>query len=92
MPEELHRWIVDVLDAHAATVEVDGERTIELPRWLLPDDAREGDVLTVRHDRGADESRLVVEIDRPATRAAMDVSREQMARAPLDTSTGDITL
>jgi hypothetical protein len=92
MPEEHHRWIVDVLDAHGATVEVDGERLVTLPRWLLPAELREGDVLTVRHERHAQASRLVVEVDRAATAAAHDASREQLASAPDHASSGDITL
>jgi len=92
MPEAHHRWIVDVLDTHSATVEVDGERVVALPRWLLPAEAREGDVLAVRHEREGHESRLVVALDPAATEAAIEASRAQLASAPTDPSTGDITL
>ena len=91
MPQESHRWIVDVLDAHSATIEVDGERMVALPRWLLPADAREGDVLTVRHDRQGRDSRLVIELDDAATESELEASRAQLASAP-PPSTGDVAL
>ena len=91
MPEESYRWIVDVLDTHSATVEVEGERMVELPRWLLPADAREGDVLTVRHDRHGRDSRLVIELDDAARDVELEASRAQLASAP-PPSTGDVAL
>ena len=91
MPEQRHRWIIDVLDPHSASVEVDGERLVDLPRWILPADAAEGDVLDVRHARDARASQLTIELDDLATAAARDASREQLADAP-DGGKGDITL
>jgi hypothetical protein len=91
MPEESYRWIVDVLDTHSATVEVEGERMVALPRWLLPADAREGDVLTVRHDRQGRESRLVIALDDTAAESEREASSAQLASAP-PPSTGDVAL
>ena len=46
MSEE-HRWIVDRFEGDLAVVEVDGDRFLDLPRWILPADAAEGDVIRV---------------------------------------------
>lgn len=77
MRRDEHRWIVDRFEGDVAVVEVDGERFLELPRWLLPSDAGEGDVIAVAV--AADESgRRTVElrVDRDATERA----REEAAR------------
>jgi hypothetical protein len=42
-----HQLIIDRFDGELAVVEVDGTRFIELPRWLLPAEAREDDLLTL---------------------------------------------
>jgi hypothetical protein len=56
-----HTWIVDVLDDDAVAVEVDGRQITPIPRWLLPADARDGDVLRVTHERSGSHSRLSIE-------------------------------
>lgn len=42
-----HQLIIDRFEGDMAVVEVDGERFIELPRWLLPADAAEDDLLVL---------------------------------------------
>lgn len=91
MSEQQHRWIVDVLEEHSAAIEIDGERVVTVPRWLLPADAREGHVYAVRHERDETFSRITVEIDQAAGDAALEASRQQLASAP-DGGQGDITL
>ena len=61
-----HEWIVDALDDEVARCEVDGRVVVQLPRWLLPRDARAGDVLVVRHERAGDASRLEITVAAPA--------------------------
>ena len=68
MPAELHQWIIAVLEEHTATVEVDGGATCALPRWLLPEEVREHDVLRVEHRRAGDRSTLIIAHDAAATR------------------------
>ena len=92
-----HSWIVDVLDTHTASVEVDGGTMVTIPRWMLPAAAKEGHVLRVTHDRPAkgERSVLTIEIDAEATRRAMAQSAEQMARARTQAKNdpgGDIAL
>ena len=63
-----HTWVIDVVDEDSAAVQVDGRQITSLPRWLLPADAHEGDVLRVSHARSAGRSTLSIEVDRSATR------------------------
>jgi hypothetical protein len=77
-----HTWVVDVIDEDSAAVEVDGRQITPIPRWLLPVDAREGDVLRVTHSRSGSRSTLSIEVDRHATRAALQRSAEQIRGAP----------
>jgi hypothetical protein len=88
---ERHTWVVDVLDDDAAAVEVDGRRITPIPRWLLPADARDGDVLRVTHARSGTRSTLSIEVDPVATQTAYRRSAEQMRDVPSG-GTGDIDL
>ena len=89
-PIQYHRWTVDHLDEKVARCEIDGA-AVHLPRWLLPADARAGDVLRVRHEREGQRSRVTIVRDDAATEQAMDESRRQLARNE-PTSKGDIVL
>jgi hypothetical protein len=86
-----HTWVVDVIEEDAAAVEVDGRRVTPIPRWLLPSDARDGDVLRVTHARSGSRSTLSIEVDRQATRIAFQRSADQLRDAPAG-GTGDIDL
>jgi len=86
-----HTWIVDVIEDDAAAVEVDGRRVTPIPRWLLPADAKDGDVLRVTHARSASRSTFSIEVDRNATRVAYQRSADQLRNAPPGGS-GDVDL
>jgi len=86
MKKERHTWTIDVIEENSAAVEVDGRQVTPLPRWLLPEGAREGDVLSVRHERTRARSKLTIEIDREATADALRRSAEQVRR---DESSGN---
>ena len=72
-----YTWIVDGLEENVARVEVDGD-VYTVPRWLLPDGVREGDVVRVDQKREATRTLLTVERDEQATLAALDRSAEQV--------------
>ena len=91
MPVETHRWIVDGISEQVARCEVDGDRVITVPRWILPKDAREGSVLAVSHSRTGDASALEITLDAAATDDAMARSKAQLDAAP-DGGSGDIVL
>ena len=59
-----HTWIVGVMDEDTAAIEVDGRRITPIPRWLLPADAHDGDVLRVTHARSGGHSTLSIELNR----------------------------
>jgi len=52
-----------------------------VPRWMLPSGAKQGDVLTVLHERKRRGSRLTIVVDREATAAAYRKSEAQVAQA-----------
>lgn len=77
-----HTWVVDVIDEDSAAVEVDGRQITPIPRWLLPTDAHEGDVLRVTHGRSGSRSTLSIELDRDAKQVALEQSAEQLRDLP----------
>ncbi|MGH7620302.1 MAG: DUF3006 domain-containing protein [Gemmatimonadaceae bacterium] len=96
MAESTHRWIIDTIEENAAAIEIDGKNVVTMPRWLLPDGARQGDVLRVSHDRPTrgQRSSLIIEIDRAATQKALADSAAQVQKGvkrPNDPG-GNITL
>jgi hypothetical protein len=82
-------WIIDSLEEDSAQIEEDGVRVIHVPRSILPERAREGDVLIVTIEdeapgkgrRAADAVRVTITLDARATRAAKSKSRQQVRRA-----------
>src|ERR1700726_3927922 len=52
-----HTWVVDVIEESSASIEVDGRSVTPIPVWLLPEGVKEGDGLSVTHDRGEGKSR-----------------------------------
>jgi hypothetical protein len=87
-----YTWIVDGIEENVARVEIDGD-VFSVPRWLLPDGVREGDVVRVNQQREATRTVLTVERDEEATRAAMARSAEQVReRGTAKDPGGDITL
>ena len=82
-------WIVDSLEEDSAQIEEDGVRVIHVPRSILPEGAREGDVLIVTREdvqpagKGAHAAaavRVTITLDQGATRAAKFKSRQQVRR------------
>jgi hypothetical protein len=87
-----HTWIVDVIEDGSASIEVDGRTVTPIPQWMLPEGAREGDVLSVTHDRAEGKSALVIETDPDAKRKAIDRSAGQVARKSKNDRGGNINL
>ena len=86
-----HTWVVDVIEDDSTAVQVDGREITPLPRWVLPADAHEGDILRVTHSRSGSRSSLTIEVDRSTTRLAVDRSADQLRNAPRS-GRGDIHL
>ncbi|NUQ94117.1 MAG: DUF3006 domain-containing protein [Gemmatimonadaceae bacterium] len=89
---ETHRWAIDQLEEGTAAVEQDGDHMYEIPRWLVPTTAREGDVLAATLTAGADgEVTISVRVDRAATDAAKAPKRAKSPRSARDPG-GDVQL
>jgi len=87
-----HTWIVDVIEDGSASIEVDGRSVTPIPQWMLPEGVREGDVLSVTHDREEGKSALLIETDPDAKRKALDRSVKQVAKKSKNDRGGDISL
>ena len=87
-----HTWVVDVIEDGAASIEVDGRTVTPIPAWILPEGVKEGDVLSVSHDRGEGKSALMIETDPAAKKKALDRSVKQVSRKSKSDRGGDIQL
>jgi len=87
-----HTWIVDVIEDGSASIEVDGRSVTPIPEWLLPQGVKEGDVLSVTHDRREGKSALLIETDPEAKKKALDRSAKQVSRKSGKDRGGDIQL
>ena len=87
-----HTWIVDVIEDGSASIEVDGRSVTPIPQWMLPEGVREGDVLSVTHDRKEGKSALLIETDPDAKRKALDRSVKQVTKKSKNDRGGDISL
>jgi hypothetical protein len=79
-PLPLHRWAIDGLEESTARIEEDGHRIITVPRWLLPAEAREGQILTVTRAAASGSSTVTFTIDEGATSAAKAKSGAQVEK------------
>lgn len=75
-----HSWTVDSIEEGIAAVHGEDGGVLHLPAWLLPDGAREGDVVAIDREPGSGSVTLRLRIDREATERALAEVREQMAR------------
>jgi hypothetical protein len=87
-----HTWIVDVIEDGSTSIEVDGRTITSIPEWMLPEGVKEGDVLSVTHERREGRSALVIENDPEATKKALDRSEKQVSRKSKNDRGGDIQL
>lgn len=87
-----HVWIVDVIEDGSASIEVDGRTVTPIPEWMLPEGAKEGDVLSVTHDRTEGKSALLIENDPEAKEKALNRSEIQVSRKSKNDRGGDIQL
>lgn len=87
-----HIWVVDVIEDGSASIEVDGRTITSIPEWMLPEGVKEGDVLSVTHERREGRSALVIENDPEAKTKALDRSEKQVSRKSKNDRGGDIQL
>ena len=88
-----HRWAVDRIEEGTAAVEQDGDHVYEIPRFLLPADARDGDVLSVTVAGAAPgEVTISVRIDRTASAPPPSAKQARKPRRAGNDPGGDIVL
>ena len=87
-----HTWVVDVIEDGAASIEVDGRTVTPIPQWMLPEGAKEGDVLSVTHEIKEGKSVLIIETDPEAKKRMLDRSEKQVSRKSKNDRGGDIKL
>jgi len=87
-----HTWVVDVIEDGAASIEMDGRTVTPIPQWMLPEGAKEGDVLSVTHERKEGKSVLIIETDPEAKKKMLDRSEKQVSRKSKNDRGGDIKL
>lgn len=86
-------WTVDAIDDDVARLESEDGEPLVLPRRLLPEQLREGDVLRVELVRGAQHATVELVLDEGEMRARLERSAEQLAEADqLTKGTGDVVL
>lgn len=87
-------WTIDSIEEGIAAVIGDAGVMAHLPAPFLPDDAREGDVVTAEREMADDGTlTLRIRVDRDATDAALRRSHEQLAELKRgDDPGGDIYL
>lgn len=89
---ETHRLVVDRFEGELAVVQVNGGRLLDLPRWLLPPDTREGDVVEVTRIARAGSAGLQVHVDRAATDRAEERARQLLEELKNKDPGGDLGL
>jgi hypothetical protein len=69
-PVAPRRWVIDSIEEHVTSIEIEGGAMIKLPQGELPRGVREGDVL-----------RVMIEIDAGGTTQAVADSAAQVKQA-----------
>ena len=88
-----HRWAIDRVEEGTAAVEQDGDHVYEIPRYLLPANARDGDVLSVTiADATPGEVMISVRIARAASATPPSPKPARAKRRPGNDPGGDIVL
>lgn len=88
----MHRLVVDRVEGELAAVEVDGGAVLDLPRWLLPPGAREGDVVQVEVHADGRARSLRLQVDAGATAAAREDAEALLKRLRDRDPGGDVQL
>lgn len=88
-----HRLIIDRFEGDLAVVEVDGARFLTIPRWFLPADAREDDVVSLTTYATPDGTLThQLRIDHAATTRAREETTALVDRLRRKDPGGDLSL
>lgn len=87
-----HRLVIDRFEGDFAVIELEGGTVIDVPRWLLPAGASEGDVIIVQPPESDSADTVTLRVDPDATAASRELARERLRRLRAGDSGGDIVL
>jgi hypothetical protein len=87
-----YEMVVDRFEGEIAVVEVAGGATLDLPRWMLPPHAHEGDVIRVRAGEAEGAWRVETTVDTAETRRRREAARGTLERLRARDPGGDIEL
>ena len=91
-PRATHRLVVDRVEGEIVVVELEGGGTLDLPRWLLPPGAGEGDAIAARAEQVEGKWRVEMEVDAEETARRRASAKERVERLAARDPGGDITL
>lgn len=81
MSEDRHRLVIDHFEGPWVVVQEEEGPVFDLPRWMFPDDVREGDVVIVRVRADEGEThRMEFWVDREAVDAGRKEAEAILAR------------
>lgn len=90
--QQRHELVVDRFEGEVVVVEIDGSGTVDLPRWMLPAELREGDVVLARIEGARDRRTVECTVDAEETKRRRDRAGETVERLRARDPGGDITL
>jgi hypothetical protein len=90
-PRTSHRLVLDRREGEYAVVELENGATLDLPGWMIPPDARDGDVLIARAGHGPERGwRVDLAVDAEATAEARRAARARLERLAEHDPGGDL--
>ena len=84
--------VIDRIEADLAVVELPGGEMLDLPLWMLPEAAKEGDVIRVKVSGSGAASRMELAVDAAETARRKAAVNESLARLRQRDPGGDIVL
>lgn len=88
-----HHFVVDHFEGDLAVVVAEGGLSFDLPRWLLPPDSREGDVLRMAVlETGEVSTTVRIYLDREATQVRRDRAAASLDRLRKGDPGGDLEI
>ena len=87
-----HELVIDRFEGDYAVVEVDGGRTLDLPRWMLPRELKEGDVIRATLNARDDSCQVAFRVDPDETHQRRRAASQAVQRLRERDPGGDIEL
>jgi hypothetical protein len=92
MAELPRHWVIDRIEGEWAVIDRPDGTSFDLPRWMLPDGCREGDVLRVAVGRDGAAATWRIERDEAETARRLEKARRELEELRRRDPGGDIKL